>query len=127
VWAKPEETEGFAVVLRAIEVFGNLNAPLPAGPPFFRFSDPVETENTLEKNGFVDTAIVKIPLVWRMHSADDVFNAFCEGTVRTGGLLARAVLRGDLCHQRCPPEKLRSVSSGRQAKHSHAGSPYNRP
>jgi SAM-dependent methyltransferase len=87
VWAKPEEAEGFAIILRAIEVFGNANAPLPIGPPFFRFSDPLECESTLEKTGFVDTTSVKIPLVWRIKSADDVFTAFYEGTARTGGLL----------------------------------------
>jgi ubiquinone/menaquinone biosynthesis C-methylase UbiE len=87
VWAKPEEAEGFATMLRAIEVFGNPNAPLPVGPPFFRFSDPIECESTLEKNGFVDTTTLKIPLVWRINSADDVFRAFYEGTARTGGLL----------------------------------------
>ena len=87
LWAKPEEADGFAIILRAIEEFGNANAPLPIGPPFFRFSDPIECESTLQKATFVDTTSVKIPLVWRMKSADGVFTAFFEGTVRMGGLL----------------------------------------
>jgi SAM-dependent methyltransferase len=87
VWAKPEEAEGFAVILRAIETYGNPNAPLPIGPPFFRFSDPIECETTLEQAGFSATAIVKVPLIWRIGSADDLFTAFYEGTARTGGLL----------------------------------------
>ena len=87
VWAKPEEAEGFAVILRAIEVFGNPNVPLPAGPPFFRFSDPIECEQALEKAGFASVSAVKLPLIWRLDSADEVFRAFYEGTARTGGLL----------------------------------------
>ena len=86
-WARPEEAEGFAIVQQAIEMFGNSNAPLPVGPPFFRFSDPNECAISLEKAGFADTTIMKLPLVWRLDSADDLIKAFYEGTARTGGLL----------------------------------------
>ena len=38
---------GFQIMLRAIETHGDPNVPLPKGPPFFRFSDPTESERTL--------------------------------------------------------------------------------
>ena len=39
VWAKPEETVGFGITLRAIQAYGTMKVPLPEGPPFFRFSE----------------------------------------------------------------------------------------
>src|SRR5215470_830381 len=38
VWAKADETVGFGIVLGASRQYGNLDVPLPEGPPFFRFS-----------------------------------------------------------------------------------------
>jgi SAM-dependent methyltransferase len=88
VWAKPDEAVGFAIVLKAIEMFGNSDAPLPAGPPFFRFSDPLECEEALRRAKFVQTqAPIKLPLVWQLTSGPELFKAFLEGTARTGGLL----------------------------------------
>src|SRR6266542_3168776 len=42
VWARPEETIGFGIVLRAVERHGEPRVELPEGPPFFRYSDPEE-------------------------------------------------------------------------------------
>ena len=42
VWANPEETVGFGIVLRAVELHGEPRVELPEGPPFFRYSDPEE-------------------------------------------------------------------------------------
>ena len=86
-WARPEEALGFRIALRAVEEFGNPNVPLPPGPPFFRFSDRDECRRVLEGSGFVDVAIVQLPLVWRLASPDEVFDAFYNGSARTGGLL----------------------------------------
>jgi SAM-dependent methyltransferase len=95
VWAVPEEAQGFAIILRAIEISGNPNAPLPAGPPFFRFSEAAECEVSLEGTGFKDVTVLKLPLTWILNSPDELFAAFYEGTARTGGLL-RAQSREDL-------------------------------
>lgn len=52
VWATPEHAKAFDIVLRAIEEHGDSNLPLPAGPPFFRFSEPDECRRVLMEGGF---------------------------------------------------------------------------
>jgi SAM-dependent methyltransferase len=89
VWAQPEEAKGFSLILRAIETFGSAEVPIPAGPPFFGFSDPAHAERVLADLGFIHIASQKVPLVWVLDSPQDVFTAFYEGTARTGGLLRR--------------------------------------
>jgi SAM-dependent methyltransferase len=89
VWAPPNEALGFGIVLRAIEKYGDASVQLPAGPPFFRLSDRDECQKILSEAGFApnSSSITKVPMVWRLDSADDLFNAFYTGTPRTGGLL----------------------------------------
>ncbi len=87
VWATPDQTRGFKIVLDAVAEFGDPNVTLPAGPPFFRFSEPEESRRALESAGFVDPRIQPIPIVWRLDSAADFFDAFMKGSARTGGLL----------------------------------------
>ena len=59
----------------------------PAGPPFFRFSDPEECRRVLRSAGFRDPEVLPIPQVWRLRSPDALAEAMLAGTVRTGGLL----------------------------------------
>jgi hypothetical protein len=87
VWAPPEKSLGFGLVLRAIEAHGRMDVPLPEGPAFFRFSSPDECRRAFEAAGFVDTRVVELPLVWRLRSADALYEAFLEGAVRTAALL----------------------------------------
>lgn len=87
VWARPEEAVGFGIVLRAIQTCGNPDAPLPPGPPFFRFSDPDECRRALLGAGFAGPDIVRVPQVWRLPSPDALFEAMLRSTVRTAGLL----------------------------------------
>jgi SAM-dependent methyltransferase len=87
VWARPEESLGFQIILRAVEIHGNPNVPLPPGPPFFRFSDPKECERTLLESGFSEPRVTKIPQTWRLRSPDALFEVMKEATVRTRGLL----------------------------------------
>jgi ubiquinone/menaquinone biosynthesis C-methylase UbiE len=87
VWARPEEAIGFQMVLRAVESYGTLDVPLPQGPHFFRFSDPEECRRSLLGAGFISPAVETIPLIWRLQSADALFESMFEGTVRTAGLL----------------------------------------
>ena len=87
VWTTPDTAIGFQIMLRAIENHGDPNVSLPEGPPFFRFSDPVESEQTLRTIGFIDPSITAVQQTWRLSSPDDLFVAFYEGTARTGGLL----------------------------------------
>lgn len=87
VWATPDQALAFQIVLDAVTEFGDPNVTLPAGPPFFRFSDPAESRRALAAAGFTDVRIDPIPLVWRLDSVADFFEAFLKGSARTGGLL----------------------------------------
>ncbi|MBI4461232.1 MAG: methyltransferase domain-containing protein [Acidobacteria bacterium] len=87
VWAPPEDAVGFGILLRSVEAHGNPNVSLPAGPPFFRFSDPEECCQALAEAGFAEPRAVKVSQTWRLPSADILVDAFMEATVRTGGLL----------------------------------------
>ncbi|MGH9640196.1 MAG: class I SAM-dependent methyltransferase [Candidatus Acidiferrales bacterium] len=86
-WETPDKTLGFRIVLDAVAQFGDPNVTLPAGPPFFRFSDPEECRRALESAGFTEVRIEPIPSVWRLDSAADFIDAFVKGSARTGGLL----------------------------------------
>jgi len=54
------------------------------GPPFFRFSDERATRTTLEQTGFGDIQVHELPLVWRLKSAGDAFDALSRGGVPHG-------------------------------------------
>lgn len=81
-WASPEESTAFAIVLGATKAHANVNAPLPPGPNFFQFSDSEHCRQSLLAAGFVSPIVTKVPLVWRLPSADSLFAAFQQGTVR---------------------------------------------
>ena len=87
VWAKPEEARGFGIVLGAIQKHGNMSAPIPSGPPFFRFSDEAESRRALLEAGFAAPQFRKIPQTWRLQSPQDLWQFMLGGTVRTGALL----------------------------------------
>ncbi len=87
VWDKPEKAIGFSIILRAIQAHGNMNVPIPPGPPFFRFSDPEECSQALRQAGFVTPNVVGVPLVLRLKSPEALFKLMQEGTVRTAGIL----------------------------------------
>jgi SAM-dependent methyltransferase len=85
-WADPGRATGFALVLDAVRRCGR-PVTLPAGPDFFRFSDPTECMSVLRAAGFGDVAVRRLDLRWRVASPDDLFRAFHLGTARTGALL----------------------------------------
>lgn len=87
VWATPEHAKGFDIVLRAIEAHGDPNVSLPPGPPFFRFSDPDECRRVLTEGGFEQPEFTQVSQVWQFASPHEFFNAFHQGTPRTGALL----------------------------------------
>jgi SAM-dependent methyltransferase len=87
VWAGPGEAAGFGVVLRAMEAHGTTNVGLPEGPPFFRFSDPEACRSALAQAGFVRPHVDQLPLVWRLPSADALFQAALCGGVRTSAAM----------------------------------------
>ena len=87
VWATPDRAVGFGILLNAVAAHGNGDVGLPVGPPFFRFSDPMELERALGDAGFSQVIVTELPLVWRLPSAERFFDAMMDGTVRTGALL----------------------------------------
>ncbi len=111
VWDAPERAVTFGLVLRAIEEDGDRNVPLPAGPDFFRFSEPTEIRRSLMSAGFEDATVTTIPLVWRVPSADALFDIFLESGVRI-----RALLRAQT------PERLAAI----RAKVRELARPYER-
>jgi SAM-dependent methyltransferase len=112
VWAKPEISIGFGLVLRAIEHHGRMDVPLPEGPPFFRFSDADEVARSLIAAGFVEPRVEQVPLVWRLVSADGVYNAFIEGAVRTAALLRAQTPEATVAIQRAIAEGLEPYRRG---------------
>jgi SAM-dependent methyltransferase len=87
VWANPDLSVGFGIVLKAIERHGRMDVPLPEGPPFFRFSDEAEASRSMTAAGFASPRVEMLPLVWRLTSRDALFDAFLHGAVRTAALL----------------------------------------
>jgi SAM-dependent methyltransferase len=85
-WADPGRAAGFALVLDAVRRCGR-PVTLPAGPDFFRFSEPAECASALEEAGFASVGVQRLDLRWRLDSPDDLFRAFHLGTARTGALL----------------------------------------
>jgi SAM-dependent methyltransferase len=86
VWATPEPDSAFGIMLGAIERHGAM-VDLPAGPPFFRFADAEEARRVLVAAGFVAPRTRLVPQYWRHASADDLFAAFNEGSVRAAAVL----------------------------------------
>jgi SAM-dependent methyltransferase len=94
VWAQPEHSPGFSIVLGAIETHGNSAVKLPAGPPFFRYGEKEHGLGLLTGAGFSSPRARLIQLLWKLPGPDALFEAFYEGTARTGGIL-RAQPRED--------------------------------
>jgi SAM-dependent methyltransferase len=111
VWAEADRVASMGLALRAVEAHGDMNVPLPPGPPFFRFSEHGECRRALEALGFRDVHVREVTMAWRPESAEQVFDMLLNATVRTRGLLRaqtpqaferirRAVLDGVRTHVR---------------------------
>jgi SAM-dependent methyltransferase len=87
VWAEPQQALGFSVILQAIEQHGASHVALPAGPPFFKYSNPDTARSLLKAAGFNAIRAEQINLIWRLSCPEEFFTAFHLGTARTGGLL----------------------------------------
>jgi ubiquinone/menaquinone biosynthesis C-methylase UbiE len=87
VWDTPDKAIGFGIVIGAIQKHGDLNVSIPAGPPFFRFSNPDESKRVLSEAGFSNATVTHIPQLWRLESADILFDVMYNGSVRNAALL----------------------------------------
>mmetsp|Transcript_31896 Transcript_31896/g.64939 ORF Transcript_31896/g.64939 Transcript_31896/m.64939 type:complete len:358 (-) Transcript_31896:55-1128(-) len=88
-WSAIPYTEGFDLILGAVDAAGNPTVQLPEGPPFFRFSDPKEIDQSLEASGFADIEVTVVEsMIWEnVKSADHLYSILLEGTARTRELL----------------------------------------
>lgn len=88
-WSAPPKTEAFDLLLGAVKDAGNPNVVLPEGPPFFRFSDPVEIQRSLEEVGFVDVDVTVVEsMEWtNVSTSEELYEIMLEGTARTRELL----------------------------------------
>jgi len=112
VWATPDKAIGFGTVLRAMETHGTTNVGLPDGPPFFRFSDPAESARALTAAGFSAVAVRTLPLVWRLPSADALFDAALHGGVRTSAALRAQTPQGLAAIRAAVLSDLRAYADG---------------
>jgi ubiquinone/menaquinone biosynthesis C-methylase UbiE len=87
VWDKPENAVAFGIVIAAIRNYGSTDVPIPPGPPFFRFSDPDESNRILLGSGFTEVHVEYVPQIWRLRSAEDLFDVMYNGSVRNAALL----------------------------------------
>ena len=87
VWDAPPKTAGFEIVLNAVQLHGDMNVPLPEGPPFFRFSDPFESARSLREAGFENIHTAVVLQTWKLNTGADLFHTMRRAAVRTAALL----------------------------------------
>lgn len=98
-WAPPSACIGFGVIYAAVQAHGRMDVPLPPGPNFFLFGDPAECERALAAAGFRSVSVATVPMVWRVASPYERYEAAMRGAVRAAALLraqtdeARAAIR----------------------------------
>lgn len=101
-WGPFARARGFGLVYDAVVRHGRTDVNLPPGPPFDQFSDPDVLTRALGEAKFGAVTVRELPLLWRLGSADEMFDAFLHGTVRTAGLLraqapaVQAAIRAEL-------------------------------
>ncbi|MEY3870931.1 MAG: hypothetical protein RLZZ338_4825 [Cyanobacteriota bacterium] len=98
VWEGLDKSIGLRIVHEAIQAYGNLDIDLPEGPPFFRFSNPAHCMASLEEAGFINPVIETVAMTWQLENPAQLFDAFYQGTARTGGILRLQ-----------PPENLHKI------------------
>ncbi len=87
VWAPPEKHPFFKLVFGAITRHGSMDVALPEAPPFFRFSEPAESQRALATAGFSDINISELTLHWQPNSGQELLDTIYKSTVRTAMLL----------------------------------------
>ena len=85
VWRPAEEVPTFKIFRGAIAEHGNLEAPLPEGPPMFRFGEEAEARKGLEAAGFEHVSVERIQ-IRRESSPQALLENLAKATVRTRAL-----------------------------------------
>ena len=90
VWDLPEHARFLGVFLDAVAAAGaGPPEDIPAGPPFFRFSDEREFARLLRGQGLEDVAITTLAFTHTEASADALWEGLLGGTVRMSALILR--------------------------------------
>jgi hypothetical protein len=66
---------------------GDLDVPLPEGPPIFTYGDADECRRSLAACGYTNVTYRELPLVVRLNAENEVLNPLYYGSVRSRGLL----------------------------------------
>jgi ubiquinone/menaquinone biosynthesis C-methylase UbiE len=88
-WGEAAKCLAVAMVYDAIRTHGSLEVGLPPGPGFFSFGEPGKAKELLESAGFVRVATHEVPAMWRVTSADGLYEAISAGTVRAAAVLTK--------------------------------------
>jgi SAM-dependent methyltransferase len=90
VWDSPERARLFGVFLDAVaEAQADPPEEVPAGPPFFRFSDEQEFARLLDNQRLEDVKVETITFSHQVSSPDELWSGLLAGTVRTSALIQR--------------------------------------
>ena len=88
-WDLPQRSPLVGVLVAAVREVGATPPPsLPPGPDFFRFGDEAAFAALLVDQGFVDVHIRRLTLTHPVGSADELWEALLNGTVRTSALIS---------------------------------------
>jgi ubiquinone/menaquinone biosynthesis C-methylase UbiE len=88
VWDIPERAQLFGLFLAAAADAGaEPPASIPVGPDFFRFSDDDEFDALLRGAGLEDRKVQTVAFEQRFTDADELYDEFVAGTVRTAALI----------------------------------------
>ena len=88
VWVAPPKTAPFEITLRSVRECGNADVPLPQGPSFFKYADAASVASAMEAVGLEPTVLAEeVPQTMQLDRAEDLFELFATGTVRTRALL----------------------------------------
>ncbi|MGH3767515.1 MAG: class I SAM-dependent methyltransferase [Pseudonocardiaceae bacterium] len=89
-WDLPERTAIPGLLLAAVQQAGaNPPADLPAGPPFFQYSDDDALMGLLRSAGLDDVAVARLAFTHRLSSVTTLWDGLLTGTVRAAPLVRR--------------------------------------
>ena len=87
VWATSELSMAYKIIEGALRAHANLDLPIPGGPHPYRFSDPEESARVLLDAGFQKPQSKIVDTMWRLSSADALFQAVSTAGVRMTSIL----------------------------------------
>ncbi|MEO5618592.1 MAG: methyltransferase domain-containing protein [Candidatus Eisenbacteria bacterium] len=107
-WLPPDRCPAFAIMKDSIAAHGRTDVAIPPAPPFELFTQARVLHEALAEAGFGGIEVREVAMTWRLASADEMFEAYRDGTARTAGLLrlqtpeALQAIRAEVV-KRCEP------------------------